>query len=205
MRTAFQRELKHDDWTTLPEALASAFKTGDELANILESLTLLRGVINESLRLYPTVPVTIRSAICDTELNKQFIPKGTEILISPWLINRSKELWGHDADEFRPDRWDSSLDGRAWDQAGGEDDSRDPASGSNSKKAGKNYDFLTFLHGPRSCIGQSFARAELRCLLSAMLLRFEWSLDMEVAAVRPGGAITLGPQNGMYLKLKKAT
>lgn len=35
------------------------------------------------------------------------------------------------------------------------------------------YAFLTFLHGPRSCIGQSFARAELACLVAAWVGAFE--------------------------------
>lgn len=68
--------------------------------------------------------------------------------------------------------------------------------------ASSNYDFMTFLHGPRSCIGQNFARAELRCLLAAMASRFEWTLDMAVEDVVPGGAITIKPQNGLHLRLK---
>ena len=35
------------------------------------------------------------------------------------------------------------------------------------------YAFATFLHGPRSCIGQGFARAELACLIAAWVEGFD--------------------------------
>lgn len=54
-----------------------------DLAAILESLPLLNGVCNETLRLYPTVPVTIRDTIRDTTILDQYVPKGTQILLVP--------------------------------------------------------------------------------------------------------------------------
>jgi cytochrome P450 len=32
------------------------------------------------------------------------IPEGTIVSVSPWVINYSKELWGKDASEFKPER-----------------------------------------------------------------------------------------------------
>ena len=61
---------------------------------------------------------------------------------------------------------------------------------------------MTFLHGPRSCIGQGFAKAEMRCLLAEMVRSFEWELAMDDNLVLPRGVITIRPENGMYLKLK---
>ncbi|RYP62765.1 hypothetical protein DL770_009537 [Monosporascus sp. CRB-9-2] len=183
----------------------------DSIADIMERLPMLNGVISETLRLYPTVPVTIRSAVRDTCLAGQPIPKGTEILISPWVINRSRELWGAEADVFRPERWISSSSSRvAGTRKGGPEAAargEDEPGFLDGKPnyvggASSNYDFMTFLHGPRSCIGQGFARAELRCLLAALVSRFEWTLDMDVKDVVPSGAITLKPQNGLYLKFK---
>ncbi|XXG98859.1 hypothetical protein Hte_005189 [Hypoxylon texense] len=170
------------------EALASMGDTvSDELdiSGTLERLPYLNGVINETLRLYPSIPVTIRIAARDTFLAGQPIPKGTEILISPWVINRSTALWGANAAEFRPERW-IGEDGRP----------------NNTGGANSNYEFLSFLHGPRACIGQNFAKAELRCLLAAMIARFEWQLDMDEKDVVPGGAITLAPVHGLHVMLK---
>ncbi|KAI8680921.1 hypothetical protein NCS55_00341000 [Fusarium keratoplasticum] len=155
-----------------------------DLAGILESLPYLNGIMHETLRLYPTVPLTMRQALCDTRIGDQFIPEGTDIIISIWYINRSPEIWGPDAGQFRPERW-ITEEGKP-NQNGG---------------SSSNYDFETFLHGPRSCIGQGFAKAEMRCLLAAMVRAFSWTLAMDDGLVLPRGVITIKPESGMYLKL----
>ncbi|KAH7124635.1 cytochrome P450 [Dactylonectria macrodidyma] len=157
-----------------------------DIASTLERLPYLNGVINEALRLYPTVPLTLREAIRNTSLGHYKIPKGTLIIVSSWAINRSPLIWGPDSTAFTPERWIS--DGHKPNQTGG---------------ASSNYQFLTFLHGPRSCIGQGFARAELRCLLAAMITSFSWELAMPDHEVVPGGTITIKPANGMYLRVKR--
>ena len=155
-----------------------------DLASTLEQLPYLNGIMHETLRLYPTVPMTMRQAIQDTQLGDQFIPKGTVVVLSIWLMNRSPEVWGPEAGEFQPERW--ITDGKP-NQNGG---------------ASSNYEFLTFLHGPRSCIGQGFAKAELRCLLAAMVGAFSWELSMDEKKVIPRGVITIKPAHGMHLKFK---
>lgn len=175
-----QKKLREEVREVLPNP--SEEQTVD-LAGILEQLPYLNGIINETLRLYPTVPMTMRQAIRDTNLGDQHIPKGTVISLSMWQMNRSPEVWGEDSAKFLPERWISA--GKP-NQTGG---------------ASSNYEFLTFLHGPRSCIGQGFARAEMRCLIAAMIGTFAWELAMDEAKVLPRGVITIKPANGMYLKL----
>lgn len=179
----YQAKLREEVRNGLPEDLA-ANPTVD-LAGILEQLPYLNGIMHETLRLYPTVPLTMRQAIRDTRIGDQFIPEGTDIMVSIWYINRSEAIWGPDATEFKPERWITD-DGKP-NQNGG---------------ASSNYNFLTFLHGPRSCIGQGFAKAELRCLLATMVRSFEWTLAMDDKLVMPRGVITIKPENGMYLDLK---
>jgi cytochrome P450 len=155
-----------------------------DIASILERLPLLNGVCNETLRLYPTVPITMRIAIRDSRLLDHSIPKGTEILLSPWAVNRSPELWGENAEKFVPERW------------------IDDGKPNNSGGAASNYSQLTFLHGPRSCIGQNFAKAELRCIVAAFVGAFEWDTNMKEEDVIPAGVITIKPNKGMHLRLK---
>lgn len=177
-----QQKLRDEINEALPQDVES--DPTIDLAGILEPLPYLNGIMHETLRLYPTVPLTMRQALCDTRIGDQFIPEGTDIIISIWYINRSPEIWGPDAGQFRPERW-ITEEGKP-NQNGG---------------ASSNYDFETFLHGPRSCIGQGFAKAEMRCLLAAMVRAFSWSLAMDDALVLPRGVITIKPESGMYLKL----
>ncbi|KAK1828685.1 cytochrome P450 [Podospora conica] len=174
----------------LRDALPSfpALPPDTDLASLLTSLPYLNGVLNETLRLYPTVPLTVRVAVRDTTICGHAIAKGTELTISPWLVNRYTENWGPDATSFVPERWINADDGRP----------------NNTGGAASNYANMTFLHGPRSCIGQGFAKAELRCLLAAFARRFEWELGMKEEDVVPGGVITIKPANGLFLVVKVA-
>ena len=97
-------------------------------AEAMDSLPYLHAVCSEVLRFYAPVPFTRREAVKDTTIIGQFIPKGTNIVIVPYAINFSKELWGEDAEQFNPDRW---LGEKRKNNGGAE----------------SNYANLTFLHG----------------------------------------------------------
>ncbi|KAJ8612972.1 hypothetical protein MRB53_037180 [Persea americana] len=155
-------------------------------ASDIEDLPYLHAVCSESLRIYPTVPVTGRQAIRDTQILGTPVPKNTAIIISPWAVNRSKPLWGEDAEEFKPERW--LGEGPAATHGG----------------AGSVFSLITFLHGPRSCIGQTFARAELKCLLAAMVLKFDFRLkDPGAAAPMPVGLVTIKMDGGCPLRMQE--
>ena len=154
-------------------------------ASELDALPLLNAVCNEVTRLYPTVPVTIREVVRSTPLGGRVLPVGTNVLIAPWAINRSVHFWGDDAGEFKPQRWIN-------------------ADGTVNKSGGceSNYSLLTFLHGPRSCIGQGFARSELKCLLAAVVGRYEFDQARGAETYVPAGLVTTKPQSGMWLKMR---
>lgn len=163
----------------------SLSKADFDVAQLLESMPYLNGVCNEVLRLFPTIPVSARVAVRDTTVAGHFIPKNTMIFVVPWAINRNPDLWGPSAEEFVPERWIDKETGRATMNGG----------------ADSNYAFLTFLHGPRSCIGERFARAELRALLTAFVGNFSMELANPKERVVVGGTITSKPMDGMKLNL----
>ena len=187
MHPIIQTRLRDEVRQAIPtEALKDDnFSKSLDLASILESLPLLNAVSSETLRLYPTVPTTIRRAVRPSSVLSYPIPTGTDFLIVPFAVNRLPQLWGSDADQFKPERW-ISPDGKVNYHGGIE----------------SNYSFMTFLHGPRQCIGQGFARAELRCLIAAFVMKYQWELAMKEEDVVPGGVITIKPKNGLRLKLK---
>lgn len=147
-----------------------------------ETMPYLTAVCNETLRLYPTVPAIPRHAIKPTTIGIHSIPPGTSATIAPWAVNRNYALWGADADKYNPDRW---------------------LGGPNAANGGANspYALITFLHGPRSCIGQNFARTEMKCLLAALVMRFRFEMADPDENVEVGGLFTIKPQNGLRLKL----
>lgn len=163
--------------------LPSIDDTETVTAASLDKCHYLHAVCNEVLRVYPPVPVTMREAGRDTSILGQYVPRGTKVILSPWAVNTATSLWGPDADKFNPDRWMGP--GKA-----------------NSGGAESNYAFLTFLHGPRSCIGSAFARAEFACLVAAVVGRFEIkNADNDFKLAIKGG-ITARPKDGLAVRIK---
>jgi cytochrome P450 len=136
----------------------------DELSSILQSLPLLNGVCNETLRLYPAINIIYRNTVRPTMLLGNLVPAGIQVILSPWATNRSESLWGAGATEFRPERWIETDAGTGVKKP------------NNSGGAVSNYANLTFLHGPRSCIGHAFAAAELRCLAAMFVGKFKFEM-----------------------------
>ena len=99
-------------WATLrAECLAAPEKPNFEE---LKSLRYLHDCVRESLRLVnPTVDLS-RTAAVDTVLPRGggpdgkaplFVKKGTNFNLWIYAMQHRKDLWGEDADEFRPERW----------------------------------------------------------------------------------------------------
>jgi cytochrome P450 len=118
-----------------------------------DSMPYLRAVRDEVLRLHSAFSWLGRKPIKRTEVCGYTLPAGLSISLSPWAMQRSTALWGPDAGEFKPERWLNDMSGR-----GG---------------AKSTYSWLTFGAGPKTCIGERFAKAELNCLLSSIFGRFE--------------------------------
>ncbi|KAI9827286.1 MAG: hypothetical protein M1832_005424 [Thelocarpon impressellum] len=149
----------------------------------LDKLPYLHAVCNETLRFYPSVPLTIREAASpNATIQGHAIPQGTKVMIPVWAFNTATDFWGPDAAAFNPDRWMGP--GRA-----------------NTGGASSNYAFMTFLHGPRSCIGQGFAKAEFACLLAALVGRFEMELADPAFKLKVKGGITSKPSGGLKMKM----
>lgn len=129
----------------------------------------------ESLRLFPPVWVTGRSAMTDHEFNGFRIRKNSWVITSPYVVHRDPRLWDR-AGEFLPERW----------------------SAQSTKEAGKRFIYLPFLRGPRGCIGEGFAWME--CVLLLAALGRKWRLRLDPSQkVATEAAITLKPRYGMRM------
>jgi len=179
-----QDRLRAEIRASLPDPASGEAITAADI----DRLALLSAVCSETLRLYPTVPVTGRFNTRDTHIGDVLVPKHTFIILSPWAINRNKQYWGEAADEFIPERWIN-------------------ADGTSNKNGGarSNYNQITFLHGPRSCIGQDFAQSELKCLVAALIGKFSFELARPDAndQYTPAGVVTTKALKGMYVRVKE--
>ena len=158
-----QTRLREEIRSNLPSisTFASASTADGISAATIESLPYLNAVSNEVLRFHPSVPATARITSRDTIIAGSPIPKDTFFMIPMYTLNLNEEFWGPDAGTFNPDRWIDADTGRA----------------NNTGGATNNYAMLTFLQGPRSCIGQGFAKAELACLVAATVGKFAMELE----------------------------
>ncbi|KAG4292439.1 hypothetical protein FPRO06_13692 [Fusarium proliferatum] len=75
-----------------------------------QGLPYLQAVIKEGLRLHPAVGFTMPRVVPKggKKLAGRVFPEGTIVGINPWVAHRNSDIFGQDADEFRPERWLSS-------------------------------------------------------------------------------------------------
>lgn len=174
----------------LREAVLHDFGSYTEPRNLafsgLKNCAYLQWVLNETLRLFPVVPLNSRRAFRDTTIpvgggpdgrSPIYIRKGQQVDYSVHVMHRRRDLWGEDADDFKPERW-------------------------NGRKPG--WEYLPFNGGPRICIGQQFALTEAGYVVVRLLQRFE-AMDGEVPTrYMHGVTLTSCPADGVTVRLKEA-
>ncbi|KPI41872.1 Isotrichodermin C-15 hydroxylase [Cyphellophora attinorum] len=171
----------------LTEELRSKFSTIDSMTGIQLSPTaipLLRAVIEETLRLSPSVPTHLGRlvvqrpglAIPASDGTEEFVPTGTIVGAAAYVVHRDPSAFPY-ADEFRPERWlpaDSSAEKSLLLQ--------NPEQVALAKTA-----FCAFSLGSRGCVGKSLAYLEL----SLALARIIWSYNIRRAqAVEIGNDVS---------------
>jgi len=168
--------------------------TAQDVTSIeVDHLPFLNAFCNETLRYWAPVPMTLRHAAEDTTLQGVKVPKGTRIMLCSWATNFDTAQWGPDAAQFKPERWLADPETATLEEK------QRAASGG----ASTNYANMTFLHGPRSCIGQAFAKAEFACLLASWVGRFQFELkndiDADESKLDIKGGATARPSRGLHV------
>ncbi|KAJ3514175.1 hypothetical protein NLJ89_g2525 [Agrocybe chaxingu] len=162
--------LRPDVQTKLRDELL-AVVTDNPTMDELNALPYLDMVVRETLRVHAPVPSTIRVAVEDdvlplsipvaakdgSVLREIRVQKGQTMLIPILAMNRAKTIWGEDAMEFKPERWEKVPEA---------------ATGI----PGVWGNMLTFLGGPRACIGYRFSLVETKAILFTLVRAFEFEL-----------------------------
>ena len=131
-------------WSRLREEVKEVFKGEKPSHERSQELPYLRAVFNESMRMYPQIPENGRIALEDTVLPRGggkdnsallFVPKGQVAMWGNYVLQRDPDVYGDDADEYRPERWLAE-------------------NGSPPLKPG--FAYLPFGAGPRQCMGRKY-------------------------------------------------
>jgi cytochrome P450 len=119
----------------------------------LPKLPFTEAIINESMRLYPVVPITYRySPDKDTQIGDYHFNKDTIFAINLSHIHRNAEYF-ENPDQFIPERFLG-----------------------NWKERFPQFAFSPFGHGMRSCPGKNFAMAEIKVILATIYRKYTFKL-----------------------------
>ncbi|XP_072994983.1 cytokinin hydroxylase [Typha latifolia] len=173
----------HPEWqTALREEIIEITKDEGALntTTMLSKLTKMGWVLNEMLRLYSPAPNAQRQAREAIKIGEDIvIPKGTNIWVDVVGMHHDPELWGEDANEFKPERWfKEGLYGGCKHRMG----------------------FLPFGFGGRMCVGKNLTLIEYKVVLSLILRRFALSVSPHYKH-SPRIMLSLRPSSGIQLVL----
>jgi cytochrome P450 len=155
--------------------LAGRAPTADDAG----ALPFLSATLKEAMRLYPPVAgLLTRRLTRDITLGGVRLPARTLVRVTPWLLHRDPKAWPDAPLAFKPERF---LAGAAEIPRGA---------------------YIPFGLGPRVCLGQHFAVLEMTLIAALLLQRFELA-PVGPEAPRPRMAVTLRPDGGLTLRLKR--
>lgn len=143
----------------LYESIQCSILSDDDIRNsvLIKDMKTLDFVLKETYRVMPTVPIILRDVTENFEIEPGLvIPKGVNLVINFYALHRRKDVWGSDANEFKPERFAS------------EDTKRHL------------YSFLPFSSGTRSCIGNRYTNLALKIVIVQLLRKYKFSTKMKM-------------------------
>jgi cytochrome P450 len=169
-------------WFLLSQAPDVEARLHAELAQVLGGrlpmlddiprLIFTRAVFEETIRLYPPIPLLGRQAVRDEVIRNRRIPTGSLLVVVPWLLHRHRRLWDK-PDHFMPDRFLPENAG-----------------------ARQRYSYIPFSVGPRVCAGAAFGQTEAILCLATLAQRVRLRL-VAGTVVEPVCRLTLRPGDAL--------
>lgn len=144
------------------------------------SLPYTTAVFYETLRFYPPVPFELKQCQKATTLpDGTYLPNTSIVLWCTWAMNRSKLIWGDDADAFKPQRW---LENGVF----------------VSKSA---FEYPVFNGGPRTCLGKKMAEVVAVQVIATFVLEFQFDpVDGKERVSK--NSLTLPMEGGLPCRVK---
>ncbi|KAL0330169.1 UNVERIFIED_CONTAM: cytochrome [Sesamum radiatum] len=148
--------------------------------DMLRKMKQLHMVIQETMRLYPSAATLGREALKDMKIGNILVPKGVNIWTTVTALHTNTALWGTDALEFKPQRFENGIVGAC-----------------KSPNA-----YMPFGFGPRACVGQHLVMVELKLLMALILTNFSFTLSPNYVH-SPVTKIIIEPKHGVHIMVKK--
>ncbi|MFG0288413.1 MAG: cytochrome P450 [Rhodopirellula sp. JB044] len=155
---------------------------------VLAEASYLRAVLDETLRLTPSLYFLPRRATTDTWViandgRRLMIPDGTHLLLDVWHANRHEDHWGvqqsgYPAIAFEPDRW------RVLSESG---------------RSSKEILHFGFGHGPRVCPGKHLGELEVGLTVGALVKTFRFEAVQTENPARAG--VSTKPADGTLVRM----
>jgi cytochrome P450 len=175
-------------WYLLSQAPQVAERLQAELAQVLgtrppiledvPNLTYTRAVFEETVRLYPPVPLLARQALRDETIRGRPVPEGSLVMVVPWLLHRHRRFWGK-PDHYIPERF---LPENAQHRV--------------------RHAYLPFSVGPRICAGAAFGLTEAILCIATLAQRIRLRLAPD-AVVTPICRLTLRPGDDLRMFVER--
>ncbi|KFB40895.1 AGAP013241-PA-like protein [Anopheles sinensis] len=146
---------------------------------MLNDMNYLDLVIKETLRLNPSVPMIGRKMMENSNINGKIFPAGSNIIIMPFFLGRDPKNFPN-PEKFDPERFNVER----------------------SAEKMNPYQYIPFSAGPRNCIGQKFAVAEIKSLVSKVLRNYEILPALGEHKESYVSELILRPGNGVFVRLQ---
>jgi cytochrome P450 len=143
----------------------------------LPKLIYLRQVVDETMRLYPPLPVMMRTVAEDDTVCGWRIPRSAMVTIAPWVIHRHRRLWA-EPDRFDPDRFNAEA-----------------------TAARSRYEYIPFSIGPHICTGAPLSLVEIATAVAILAQRFRFHL-VPGHPIEPVGWTSLRPARGIRVTVE---
>lgn len=176
-------------WYLISQTPEVEAKLHDELESVLagkvpemadvDKLKYTRAILDETMRLYPPVPILSRQAQDEDEIRGKKVPPGSIMLIVPWLIQRHKKYWDK-PDHFIPERFMP--------------DAPKPIK----------FTYIPFSAGPRVCLGKNFGIVESVLSIAMLAQRFRLSMPAGTK-LEHECRLTLRPKGRLPMKVDNRT
>ena len=145
--------------------------------DVIEELSYTKRTLREGMRVYPPVQSVIREATEPVEIGGYELDEGAVVTAPQWVLHRDPRFY-EEPESFRPARWGESF-----------------------RESLPRFAYFPFGGGPRRCIGENFAKQEMRLALATIARDWEFEAVTDELSLSP--SITLRPDGPVKLRVSR--